>query len=108
MSDDQAPIYSTLDLDPSVRDAINDFVIRLAEDVDLLQDAESEDDLPRVAKLAGSLSAEATKLGYPVLADIATRVADACALTAPDEARTALMDLTEVAYRVRLGHRGAA
>ncbi len=66
--------------------------------------AEAEDDLPRLAKLAGSLSTEAIKLGYPNLADIATRVVDSCAGETPDEARAALMDLTDIAYQIRLEH----
>ena len=66
------PIYSVHDEDAALREPINDFVIGLAERVDRLQDLHSLADLSRLAELCGDLADEAGRLGYPLLASVAT------------------------------------
>lgn len=102
-----SPIYSSLCEDPSRQDAIDAFVVGLAERVDDLQDCELRGDLPRLAKLAEELVVEGAKVGYDGLCACASGVRDAAREGHLEDARKALVELTEVAHRVRLGHRGA-
>ena len=102
------PIYSARDSDSEARDEISDFVIDLAERVDLLQDAEGGEDLEPLRLLADTLASDAKRLGFDLLAAGATRVAEACVELKPDVAEDAMVELTDIARRVRLGHRGAA
>ena len=82
-------------------------VLGLAERIDLLQDTDRETDLARLAQLARELAADAEELGYEALAGVAQLVKDAALEEKSDEAHANLVKLTEVAYRIRLGHRGA-
>ena len=102
------PIYSTCEDDPSQSDGIDRFVIGLAERVDGLQDAELEDDLQQLRALVTTLGDSAEALGYHPLAQVAARVARACDDEKVDEARAAMVELTDISGRIRRGHRGAA
>jgi hypothetical protein len=79
------PIYSTLAEDPAAGEAIDAFVVELAERVDELQDLEMRKEL----------------------AQLSSRVESACLERSSGDARRALVELTELARRIRLGHRGA-
>lgn len=101
------PILSSRADDPALGEAIDTFVIGLAERIDDLQDAERAADLAQLSALARDLAADAEALGYEALARI-SQVVEAAALEEhSDEAYANLVKLTEIAYRIRLGHRGA-
>lgn len=102
------PIYSALAEDPAYQLAIDVFVLGLAERVDELQDCDLRGEWDRLAVLAEELLLESSKVGYDVLSRCAAAVRGAARERHPDDARKALIELTEVAQRVRLGHRGAA
>lgn len=91
-----------------MRDVVESFVIGLAERVDGLQDGEMAGDFGAISRAAGELAAAAREAGYPSIVDAAERVATASAARAGDEARKAIVELTELAQRVRRGSRGAA
>jgi len=107
MSERLVPIYSTRDEDPEIREALEDFVVHLAERVDLLQDAESAGDLPQLRALADLLAEDAQEYGFAALSELATLVSRCCEEDKPENARTVLGEATEIARRIRLGHRGA-
>jgi hypothetical protein len=101
------PIYSSMAEDPNLGDAIETFVVALAERVDELQDAEFKDDLKSLGALASALGSRADQLGYGSLAASASAV-EACSHSGDiDEIREVLLDLTEIARRIRMGHRGS-
>jgi hypothetical protein len=101
------PIYSARD-DDAARAEISDFVIALAERVDTLQDAEWGAGLEPLLSLANALASDAQRFGFEVLAEAALRVAEASAEQKPDAAQQGMIELTDIARRIRLGHRGAA
>jgi hypothetical protein len=101
------PIFSSRADDPALVGAIEEFVVGLAERIDHLQDAESEGDLGRLARLAGGLAAEAGELGFEPLAAVSRAAGDAAGADKREETRARLVSLTGVAQRVRLGHPGA-
>ena len=101
------PIFSSRADDPALAEAIDAFVIGLAERIDDLQDADGEVDLSRLAALARDLAADAEPAGYEPLARVARPVEAAARDEKPDEAHENLVKLTEIAYRIRMGHRGA-
>ena len=101
------PIYSALSEDPALQDGIDAFVVSLAERVDDLQDCEMRGDMARLAELAEELLLESTKVGYDTLSRCAAAVRGPAREAKTEEVRKALIELTEVAHRVRLGHRGA-
>ena len=102
------PIYSTKEDERDLRESINEFVVALAERVDALQDAEGEGNLRELRALAASLARDAERVGYLPLAGIATDVVQACAQGEPDVAQKALVALTDIGRRIRMGHRGAS
>lgn len=102
------PIRSSLADDPASASTIDAFVIALGERVDAMQDCEAAGQLGQLEGLAGALAADATKAGYPALASCAGGVQRACNEGSGDLARKGVEELTELARRVRLGHRGAA
>ncbi|MDP6981423.1 MAG: hypothetical protein QF570_22920 [Myxococcota bacterium] len=109
MSRSQAkPIFSTCDEDPNLTVALDRFVIGLAERVDTLQDAELDGDLPLLERLATELAAQASELGYAPMREIAQAVASACHDEKVEDAQAAMVELTDIAARIRRGHRGAA
>lgn len=107
MDDRPRPILSALAGDPALTGDIEAFVVALAERVDELQDCEAQGALARLAELAGELARDAAKAGYDPLSGSAGAVVRACAERNAEDARKALLELTEVSTRVRLGHRGA-
>ncbi len=102
-----SPIYSALGEDPARQDAIDAFVVSLAERVDDLQDCEARQDLQRLAELARELLSESTHAGYDSLSRSAAAVQVPAREGKAQDARKALIELTDVAHRIRLGHRGA-
>lgn len=107
MDDRPRPILSSLGEDAALAPAIEAFVVGLAERVDELQDCEAQGALARLAERAGELAADALRVGYGPLAEWAEAVRRCGAEHNGQDARKALLELTEVAYRVRLGHRGS-
>lgn len=101
------PIYSALAEDPAANESVDAFVVVLAERVDELQDVELHGKLGELARLAQTLAAASTAAGYPELCASARAVETACDDRSRDAVRKALEELTEVAQRVRQGHRGA-
>jgi hypothetical protein len=101
------PIYSRLIDDPAYGEAIDEFVVGVAERIDFLQDADSKGDLGELRRLAAQLGADARAVGFDRLADVAGTVAAACLERAGKPAHDGVVALTELARRIRLGHRGA-
>ncbi len=101
------PLYSRLIDDPSSGEAIDEFVVGVAERVDHLQDADSRGDFAELGRLASELSAEARAVGFDLLADVARIVATACAERSKKPAHDGVVAVTDLACRIRLGHRGA-
>jgi len=102
------PIYSTYEQNEDARAAISDFVIRLAEGVDGLQDLHSAGDFAALARECGRYAEQAVAFGYPLFAELAAQVAVAAADEKAERAEESLRELADVAYRIRLAHRGAA
>jgi len=105
--DDNRPLHSTRAEDPSLEETIDAFVVGLAERIDRLQDLEIEDDLAGAAVLGRGLSDDAEAAGFGPVACVASEFESACLSEKRDEAHEQLLELTELARRVRLGHRGA-
>ena len=102
------PIYSDLDEDLSQRDLVERFVVGLAEHVDELQDAEAAGNFAQVQAGAADLATGAKTAGYPALVEAAERIAAAGVVRDPEAVRKSVVELTELAQRVRRGSRGAA
>ena len=102
------PIYSTRDVDASLTEAVDRFIISLAERVDALQDADLQGDLEILGDLALQLAESARELGYQPLTTIAMSVVDACQDAKIEDAQAAMVELTRISCRIRKGHRGAA
>jgi hypothetical protein len=107
MDKPHAPIFSEHDAEPSLREAIDEFVVHLAERIDLLQDAENDGDLAQLRALGELLSEDAGRLGFPGLSAAAREVTRASAGRQTEMARKALEQATDIARRIRLGHRGS-
>jgi len=105
--DGKGPIHSRYDDDPAYADAIDTFIVGLAERVDALQDIELRGDMIGLADAAAALGKEARPLGYPLLLDSAAEVSRAARERNGELARKALEDLTDVARRMRQAHRGS-
>jgi citrate lyase beta subunit len=101
------PIFSRLVEDPAFGEAIDEFVIGVAERVDHLQDADSKGDIGELRRLAAQLVVDARAAGFDLLADVATSIESACLERSYKPAHDGVVALTELARRVRLGHRGA-
>ena len=108
MFERKPPIRSTQEDVVELAEDIDRFVIGLAERVDGIQDAELANKLDEVAALARTLSQDAERLGYPGMALSAKGVAHAAEDAQTDELQETVFELTEIAQRVRQGHRGAA
>jgi len=112
--DDGAPILSALAGEPGVHERLEAFVIALGERVDGLQDLESQRDWKELEAAARRLGEEAATLGLAPLNEASELVQRACVLArewSPSRSdpavREALLTLTDVARRIRLGHRGS-
>ena len=108
MPDLKPPIRSTQEDVPELVQAIDRFVIGLAERIDEIQDAELLASHGDVARHAVSLAADADRLGYPGLALVSRNAVSAATDGKRDALQDAVIELTEIAQRVRQGHRGAA
>jgi hypothetical protein len=102
------PIRSTREHEPDLEPEIDAFVFGLGELVDSFQDAELAGATASLEQLAIRLAEYATRLGYPPVAESAQRIRSACGERNPEAVRKAVQDLTEIAQRVRRGHRSAA
>jgi hypothetical protein len=102
------PIYSARDDDCEAREKISAFVIGLAERVDLLQDVEGGEQFADLLKHASALALDAENFGFELLAEAALRVAEASQSCQTNGAQDAMIEVTVIARRIRLGHRGAA
>lgn len=100
-------IYSTLDGEPELQEPIEQFMVALAERVDLLQDAQLLGDLVTLGKLCGELRDDAQRFGYPQLADLANALLEACREDRHEPTLGLLLELTEIGRAIRRGHRGA-
>ena len=105
--DRPGPIFSRLVDDPAFAGAIDEFVVGVAERVDHLQDADSKGDVGELRRLAAQLGVDARAAGFDLLADVAEAVESACIERQPKPAHDGVVALTELAQRVRRGHRGA-
>ena len=101
------PIRSLLVDDESL-ERLDAFLIALGERIDGIQEAELLGTLDELGKSALGLASEALELGLPPLADAARSVAEASRLGDAHRLHEVVMTLTEVATRVRLGHRTSA
>jgi hypothetical protein len=101
-------LRSSREDDPELELAIDDFVVRLGETVDALQDAEAAGQLDGLRQQADALVLRARELGYEALAEAARRIREACDEPNPMAAHKAIEDFTELSQRVRRGHRSAA
>ena len=108
MSERKPPIRSTQEDVPDLVQAIDRFVIGLAERIDAIQDAELQASHAELGRLAGALAGDADRLGYPGLALVARNAVSASTDGKRDAVQDAVIELTEIAQRVRQGHRGAA
>ena len=108
MSERKPPIRSTQEDVPELAQAIDRFVIGLAERIDAIQDAELTSAHPEIARLAGLLASESDRLGYPGLALVSRNAISAASDGKRDALQDAVVELTELAQRIRQGHRGAA
>ena len=103
----ESPIHSSRADDPAFLDTIDAFVIGLAERIDDLQDADHQGDLKQLANLVGALRMDSAAAGFEPLARAARNVEVNCSVEDSEAAHKALVELTGVAQRVRLGHPGA-
>ena len=102
------PIHSALAGDPDVDERIETFVVGLGEAVDQCQDLEAQADYAGLGQRARQLAADARELGYEPLAECVERMSVACGEANPEAVYKAVADLTDVAQRVRRGHRTCA
>lgn len=107
MADKDRPIYSSRAEDSTLGEAIDQFVIRVADRIDALQDAEIRCDFGLLRSLADALIRESEEIGFSPLARCAGVITAAAEEESGDEIHSALVELTEIARRIRLGHRGS-
>lgn len=91
-----------------MQEPINEFVIGLAERIDLLQDLHSSGDFTRLGELCGETAETAERLGYPLMASVARVAREASKENKADASEEALVEMTELSQRIRQAHRGAA
>ena len=105
---DLPPIQTTRGDCPDLDPQIDSFVLELGSIVDAFQDAEVEGQREEIAALAHDLASRAIVLGFAPIAESARRVSEAVVERNREALHKAVVDLTEVALRVRRGHRSAA
>jgi hypothetical protein len=103
----QKPILSSRAQEPEAAEPIEAFLVNLSERVDDLQDAEFKGDLEALATQARTLGSTALELGFDLLAASASDLGRCCLSDSVEQVRDTLLDLTEIATRVRMGHRGS-
>jgi len=101
------PIFSSLADDPALAPSIEAFILGLAERIDAAQDAYSRRDFKELASLASALVSDAAAAGFEPLASCASQIEATCHGRQLEPPYLALIELTEIARCVRLGHRGA-
>jgi hypothetical protein len=101
------PILSSRSDEPGASEQIEGFIVGLAERVDGLQDAEFKGDLKELSTMAQALGSTALELGFDLLAASASDLERCCLSDSVEQVRETLIDLTEIAKRVRMGHRGS-
>ena len=101
------PIYSSRADDPAFTDTIDSFVVGLAERIDDLQEADRQGDLKQLADLAGALATDSAAAGFESLAGAAQGVFVICSEEDAEAAHRAVVELSGIAQRIRLGHPGA-
>jgi hypothetical protein len=101
------PILSSRSEEPEAASQIESFIVGLAERVDDLQDAEFKGDLEELSSMARTLGTTALDLGFDLLAASASDLERCCLSDSVEQVRETLIDLTEIAKRIRMGHRGA-
>jgi hypothetical protein len=101
------PILSSRANEPEAAEQIEGFLVGLSERVDDLQDAEFKGDLAELATQARRLGTAALELGFDLLAASASDLGRCCQSDSAEQVRETLLDLTEIATRVRMGHRGS-
>jgi hypothetical protein len=106
-SRDRGPLYSTRADEPEAASLLDHFVLGLAERIDMLQDADAAHELGALIRGAAMLAQEAEQAGHAVLAAVAVRLADVARQGKAEDAHSELVELTDVAQRVRRGHRGS-
>ena len=106
--DRRRPTYSTLSNSPDLEESIHEFVVSLAEQVEMLQDDEMNSDFEALEERALVLSTLADSMGYPEFARSALKVSEACSEELKSTIQKGLIELTELARSIRLGHRGAS
>ena len=102
------PIFSNLGDRPELQEAVDRFVIGLAEAIDRIQDAEAASDLEQVAARCRVLAEEAQSHGYRGLADLSEAAAQASDQDKPELVVGHLRHMTQISCRVRRGHRGSS
>jgi hypothetical protein len=102
------PMFSSRANDPEWADAIEAFVVGLAERVDTLQDAQSRSDFDLLASVARRMISDAERLGFSYLASCAGQIEAAAQDEDREAARKTVIEATLVAQRIRLGHRGSS
>jgi len=108
MFERKPPIRSTQEDVAELAEDLDRFVIGLAERIDAIQDAELVEQCDEVSQLARTLGNDAERLGYPEMAQSAKSVAAAAADSKMDLLQESIITLTDLAQRIRRGHRGAA
>jgi len=101
------PIFSSFADDPALAPIVEAFVLGLAERIDAAQDAYSRRDFKELASLASALVADAAAAGFEPLASCASVIEATCLGQLLEPTYLGLVELTEIARCVRLGHRGA-
>ncbi len=107
-SSETQPLFSSFADDPALGGAIHEFVLGLAERIDALQDAYSRRDFKDLARLAGGLASHAVAAGFEPVASCASRIETTSLAQELEPSYRALVELTDLVRRARLGHRGAA
>ncbi len=108
MFEGKPPIRSTQEDVAELAEELDRFVIGLAERIDAIQDAELTAIWSEVSLLARTLANDADRLGYPGMAQNAKSVAMAAEDAKTEALQDAIVELTDLAQRIRRGHRGAA
>lgn len=102
MNSRETPILSTLG-DAAADEAYGTFLLELGEVVDWIQEAELRGDLDEIAKRCATLEHQGVRFGLTPLRDASAGARAACRLGDLEAVRDALVVLTDVARRVRLG-----
>ncbi len=108
MFERKPPIRSTQEDVAELAEDLDRFVIALAERIDAIQDAELAASWSDVAALSRTLANDSERLGYPGMALSAKNVAMSAEDAKTEVLQDAIVDLTDLAQRIRRGHRGAA